>query len=391
MMLAYFDCFAGAGGDMVVGALLDAGADAAALKEQLAKLDASGWEVSAEKVNRNGIVGTKFTVNAGPSEQPQRHLSDILAMIDAAGYPPRAAKRARDIFTRLARAEAKVHNIDVEQVHFHEVGAIDSIMDIVGSCLAMEMLAVDRVICSPLPVGKGTVRTQHGVLPVPAPATAELLVGARTVECDLQGEVLTPTAAAILTTLSESYGPMPAMEVSAVGCGAGTRTEGELPNLLRVFLGRPSREGDADTVVELSCNLDDCSGELVGAAIELLLSAGALDAWASAIVMKKSRPAYMLCALCDPCDAGKLERILFTQTTTFGVRRRLCRRSKLIRRHETVETPYGPIRIKVGRLADEEITAAPEYSDCLAAAESHHAPLREVMRVAVEAYHKSRS
>ncbi|HUS46746.1 MAG TPA: nickel pincer cofactor biosynthesis protein LarC, partial [Phycisphaerae bacterium] len=306
-------------------------------------------------------------------------------------YPPRAAKRARDIFTRLGRAEAKVHNIDVERVHFHEVGAIDSIMDIVGSCLALEMLGVDRVICSPLPVGKGVVRAQHGLLPVPAPATAELLVGAQTVESSLQAEALTPTGAAILTTLSESYGPMPAMEVSAVGYGAGTRTEGEMPNLLRVCLGRPSGDGDADTVVELSCNLDDCTGEIVGAAIESLLTGGALDAWAAPIVMKKSRPAYMLCALCDPCDAPGIERMLFTQTTTFGVRRRLCRRSKLRRRHETVQTPYGPIRVKVGSLADEEITAAPEYSDCLTAAQSHHVSLREVMRAAVQATHKDRS
>ena len=388
MTLAYFDCFAGAGGDMIVGALIDAGCDFEALKSQLARLHAHGCSLSVEKVQRGGIAGTKFNVEIAHEHHPHRHLGDILAMIDVAGLPARAAERAKKVFTRLGQAEAAVHNVPLDHVHFHEVGALDSIMDIVGACVAMEILDIDRVICSPLPLGSGTIESDHGTLPVPAPATARLLVGAKTVPGLVQGEAVTPTAAALLTTLAESFGESPALAVAAVGYGAGTRNQGPVPNLLRVILGQDSHDGEHDVMVELSANIDDCTGEVIGAAIEKLLAFGAVDAWASPLVMKNSRPAWMLSALCRPSDAAAIETLFFEETTTFGVRRRVCQRAKLRRRHETVETPYGPLRVKVGSLGEQDVTAAPEFSDCLAAAQAHHVSVREVMAAATEIYRR---
>ncbi len=453
--VAYFDCFAGAGGDMIVASLLSAGADFDALREQLARLDVGGYTLRTEPANRQGMIGTRFVVDvhglvqdhehteeqadseggdgeahehphghdhdhahedghghdhahegdhghdhehdgghdhehtpeeAPPHEHHHRGLDDILRLIDAAQLPPRPTARAKAIFTRLGHAEAKVHGVSVNEVHFHEVGAVDSIIDIVGACLAMEQLGIDRILCAPIPLGSGRVRTAHGLLPVPAPATAELLVGARTAGTDLPGEVTTPTAAAIFTTLAESYGPMPGMDVTAVGLGAGTRTNLPVPNLLRVFVGEVEGDASADTVVQLSANLDDCTGEIVGVTLNRLLTYGALDAWAVPITMKKSRPAWMLCALCSPSDADALERILFEETTTFGVRRCTMGRSRLQRSHENVETPYGPVRVKIGKRDGAILTAAPEFEDCLSAAESHHVSVREVMDAARLAY-----
>ncbi|MGA2265100.1 MAG: nickel pincer cofactor biosynthesis protein LarC [Phycisphaerae bacterium] len=387
MKLAYFDCFAGAGGDMIVAALLDAGADLDALKAHLARLEVGLCDLRVERVHRGGLAGLRFCVDA-PAKQPQRNLPDILACIDRADLPRRAADRAKAVFTRLAEAEAKAHRVEVAQVHFHEVGAVDSIMDIVGAAVAMELLGVDAVQCSAIPAGSGTITCSHGVMPVPAPATAELLRGVPLGSAQIAGEATTPTAAAVLTTLAESYGPLPPMQIVAVGCGAGTRDEGPLPNLLRVFLGQAAENGDADAVMELAANLDDCTGEVLGAAIESLLAAGALDAWATPAVMKKSRPAWVLSVLCGPADIGTMEDILFTQTTTFGVRRSTWLRNKLLRRHETVQTPYGAVRVKVGRRGQKDVTVSAEFDDCLAAAKAHGAAVRDVMAAAVEAYRR---
>ncbi len=385
MTLAYVDCFAGAGGDMIVGALLDAGADPAAVADALAQLDLPGFSVRHEIVQRGGMAGVKFHVDVTGEDHPHRHLESILALIDGAGLPERAADRARRIFTRLARAEADVHGIDVQEVHFHEVGAVDSIVDIVAACVALELLGVDRVLCSPIALGSGTVTCAHGTLPVPTPATAKLVAGVEVFSCGVDGEATTPTAAAVLTTLAESYGPMPAMSVSAVGCGAGTRDAGPLPNLLRVFVGSAG-EGAVDDAVELSANIDDCSGEIIGATIQALLAAGCLDAWATPIVMKKSRPAWMLGALCAPGDVAAAQRIIFSETTTFGIRSRPCRRTKLVREMATVETACGPIRIKVGLLDGQVVTASPEFDDCKTAAQTHHLPVKDVYTQALRAW-----
>jgi len=375
---------------MIVGALLDAGTELEAVRRELAKLDMSGYDIRADRIQRGGIEAVKFHVDTEDGSQPQRNLNDILEMIDAAALGGTVKERAGAIFTHLAQAEAKVHGTAIEKVHFHEVGAVDSIVDIVAACIAIDLLSIDMVHCSAIPLGSGTVSCAHGVLPVPAPATAELLVGVRTADSDLAGELTTPTAAAVLTTLAESFGPMPAMELSAVGYGAGDREDAGLPNLLRVFVGRCDEAGAADSVVELSANIDDCTGEVIGTAIQKLLEAGCADAWATPIFMKKSRPAWTLSALCLPRDVAAVEKIFFSETTTFGIRRRLCARSKLHREHETVETPYGPVRIKVGRRGRQTVTASPELADCLAAAQAHHVPVRQVIAAAGAIYDRSR-
>ena len=386
---AYFDCFAGAAGDMIVGALLDAGLELEALRAALQTMDLPGYTVSAQKVRRGGMAGTKFRVDVAEGDQPHRGLADVEAIIDSGDLPGRADVKAKAIFRRLAEAEAKVHGIEVEKVHFHEVGAVDSIVDIVAAAAGLELMGIGEVLCSPIPAGSGWVEAAHGRLPVPAPATAELLVGAAIAEPIAEGptgELTTPTGAAILTTLSSGFEPIPAMMLEAVGCGAGTREGGPVPNLLRVLIGRRDEEGETDTVVELSANLDDCTGEVIGSAVAKLLEAGALDAWASPIMMKKGRCGWMVSALCAAADAGRIEGILLVETTTFGVRKRLCRRGKLTRRHVTVETAYGPVRVKVGARGGRDLTASPEFEDARAAAEAHGVAVREVLAAAVTAW-----
>ena len=388
MTVAYFDCFAGAGGDMIVAALLDAGCDIDALRAGLGNLDIGACTLAAEPAGRGGISGTKFDVQLSPDDDkhPHRGLKDCLDLIKRADLPTRAAQRASEIFTRLARAEAQVHGCTIAEVHFHEVGAVDSIVDIVGACLALELLEIEQIFCSVIPVGSGTITCQHGTIPVPSPATAELLRGFKTRQGPIAGEMTTPTAAAVLTTLAGRLGDMPAMDVSAVGYGAGTRNSDEIPNLLRVFVGELSDCGAVDTVVELTVNLDDCTGEIIGATIEMLLASGCLDAWAAPIVMKKSRPAWQLSVLCGPADVSAVEDILLTQTTSFGVRRRVCQRSKLTREFHTVTTPFGPIRMKLGRRGGSILTASPEFDDCRQAAQSHAVPVKKVMDAARAAF-----
>ena len=389
MTIAYFDCFAGAGGDMIVGALVDAGADIGAVADALSAIGVDGLAVRAEKVTRGGQAGTQFVV-ACDAPQPERNLADVLTLIESAGLTARAADRAVRIFNRLAEAEAKVHGVGLQEVHFHEIGAIDSVADVVGACVALELLEVDKICCSAIPLGSGTIECSHGRMPIPAPATAQLVVGAETCAGQSEGELTTPTAAAVLTTLAESYGPVPAMKLQALGSGAGTRDSGPIPNLLRVFVGQSCDDGQTDSVVELSANIDDCTGEMIGAAIEKLLAAGCLDAWAAPIVMKKSRPAWMLSALCLPSGVESAELIMLSETSTFGVRRRPAVRTKLLREHKTVETPYGLIRVKLGLCGEEVVTASPEFADCLDAAQAHHVPVKEVLAEAIAAYRAGR-
>jgi len=389
MPIAHFDCFAGAAGDMIVGSLVAAGADPQALADALARLDVGGYEVRCEDDAREGIAATRFIVDVADHHDhhhPHRHLPDILRIIEAAALPPRAAERAETIFRRLAQAEAQVHNASIGEVHFHEVGAVDSIVDVVGACVALELLDVETVTASPVPLGNGTIECAHGRLPAPAPATVALLRGAPTFPGPNEGEATTPTAAAVLTALAASFGPCPAMKLAAVGYGAGSRSGGAVPNLLRVFVGTADPAGQADSVVELTANVDDCTGEMVGRALERLREAGCLDAWASPVYMKKMRPGWQVCALCARAEAAAAEAILLAETTTFGVRRRVCERSKLLRSFETVETTYGPVRVKVGRRDGVVLTAAPEWDDCVAAAQSHGVAAREVLRAAQDAW-----
>ena len=382
MSQAYFDCFSGAGGDMIVAALIDAGADPDALRRGLASLGVSGYDLGIESVRKQGFAATRFRVSlTDQGNQPHRHLKHIVEILDGSSLPATVIDRAKRIFTRLAEAEAAVHGSTVDRVHFHEVGAVDAIVDVVGAVLALDLLGVERIVCSPLPTGSGTVTCDHGVMPVPAPATAELLKGVPIAPCEEVGELLTPTAAAVLTTLASEFGPLPAMTIERIGYGAGARDGKHRPNVLRVLTGMPTEAPATDEVTILETNVDDATPEILGHCMERLLEEGALDVYAVPIQMKKSRSGVLLCVLCEHEKAADLERLLFAETTTFGIRRHRATRAKLERRHETVPTRFGEIRMKVGEGSGIE-TASPEYEDCRSAARRHGVALREVMAAA---------
>lgn len=386
MTIAYFDCFNGAGGDMIVASLLDAGADADELRAVFGSLGIDGYSLSIERIRKQGLASTRFHVELDkPKDQPHRHLSDIVRILQASRLSSAIERKATRVFERLARAEALVHDSTVEEVHFHEVGAVDAILDVVGSIAALELLDVDRIVCSPIPTGSGTIMSEHGVLPVPAPATAELLKGVPIAATDEPGELVTPTAAAILTTLANEFGPMPAMLLRAIGYGAGTREGRTRPNLLRVLVGEVTPEGDTDAITILETNLDDATPEVVGYCMERLLNEGALDVYAVPIHMKKSRTGVVLTVLCEHQRVPEMERLLFAETTTFGIRRHSVSRAKLHRAMETVVTPFGEVRIKIGK-RDGITTASPEYEDCKVAAAKHGAALREVIAAAQAAW-----
>jgi len=387
MTWAYFDCFSGAAGDMILGALVDAGADLSVVQQVLGRLNVPGCTVRAEKVTKQGLAATQITVpGEGEGQAPHRSLGTIRSIIEKADLPRRVTERSVAVFTRLAEAEAAVHNCGVQEVHFHEVGAVDAIADIVGSMTALENLGVDRVLCSPIAVGSGTVTCAHGVLPVPAPATARLLREVPLADCDEAGELATPTGAAVLTALATSFGPLPAMTIRRIGYGAGRREGRRRPNVLRVLLGQGATDGQADQVAVLEANLDDTSPETIAYCCERLLEVGALDVYTVPIYMKKSRPGVLLTALCRPADVADLEGVLFAETPTLGIRRHLAERSKLDRELVPVETPFGTISVKVGRRQGRTITAAPEYEDCRSAAQQHAVPLRVVMDAATQAW-----
>ena len=387
MRVAYFDCFSGASGDMILGALLDAGCPESSLREGLAALRLSDAEIEISKIRKQGFAATRFTVRTS-APPGHRHLHHIRQVIDAGGLAPAVRDRAMRIFTRLAEAEAAVHGSSVEKVHFHEVGAADAIMDIVGAALAVELLGIERVVCSPIPTGSGTVRCEHGTMPVPAPGTAELLRGVPLAACDEAGELTTPTGAAILTTLAAAYGALPAMRLERIGYGAGTRDGATRPNVLRVMLGEAALPESAETdhVIVLEANIDDATGQELGHAQERLLAAGALDVFTTAIGMKKLRTGVLLSVLAAPENADALEDVLFRETTTFGVRRSTCRRSKLAREVVTAQTRYGPIGLKIGRRRGVVLTVSPEYEDCVRAARQHGASLRDVLYAARAAW-----
>ena len=396
--VAYFDCFSGASGDMILGALLDCGLSLDALVTDLALLAPGLIRLRAEKTLRGGLRALQVTVETADEPQPpSRSLDMIRAMILGSRLPERVKERAIAVFTRLAEAEAAVHDVPVEKIHFHEVGALDAIADIVGAVAGLERLGVGPVFFSTLRLGGGTVKSHHGTLPVPAPATARLVAG---LQCELgpvQRELLTPTGAAILTTLGRQRSPGP-LRVERIGYGAGGRDDPDHPNALRLILGQvapaaetaspetleaASPEGlERDTAWVLEVNLDDTTAEVIGHALEQLLAAGALDAWATPIQMKKSRPAWMLCAIVADESLRCAEEILFRETTTFGIRRHRVERSKLARELRTVATPFGPVRVKVGTRGGQLVTASPEYEDCRRIALEKKIPLREVMDAA---------
>lgn len=386
MRLAYLHCATGISGDMTLGALLDAGVDEAQVRAAIASLQLPGVELTVEQIVKGGFRAKHIKVQH-PEQHAHRHYGDIEQIVNSAGgLSPSQKSLALKMFRAVAEAEAHVHGSTVEQIHFHEVGAIDSIVDIVGVAVGFDLLKADQVICSPIPTGRGHVRIAHGVCPVPAPGTAELLKGIPLVDVPIEAELTTPTGAAIVKTLASRFGPLPPMTIDRIGYGAGTMDFPERANVLRLFVGTPTASGDTDQVCLLETNLDDIASEVIGYACEKLFAAGALDVYTTCIQMKKERPGVLLSVIAHPADADALEAILFTETGTFGIRRQLIDRSKRQRRAHSVPTPWGPLQGKLGWRRGEPAIFTPEFEDCARIARNHGIPLRVVYQLALSAY-----
>ncbi len=381
MRIAYLDCFSGISGDMLLGALADAGAPAAELNAQIARLGLSGVTVRFEKVTRAGIAATKAYVDA-PPEHKHRHLSHIEKMIREAKLAPRAEERAIAVFRRLGEVEAAVHQVPVEKVHFHEVGAVDSIVDVVGTCIGLDLLGIDELHCSAVNVGSGTVETEHGMLPAPAPATAALLLGRPVYARGPAVELATPTGAAVAATLAASFGPLPAMRVEGIGYGAGTKDFPGQANVLRILTGEPSGASEATSVAVIEANIDDLSPQVLGYAMERLLERGALDVTLTPLLMKKGRPGSLLRVLARPEDQEALAQEVFRETSTLGLRIYRAERRVQARRIVEVETPHGAVRVKVSDTG----SFAPEYDDCRRLAQETGTPLKQILAEAHAAY-----
>jgi uncharacterized protein (TIGR00299 family) protein len=392
MRQAYLDCSSGISGDMFLAALIDAGAPVDRLFAELKKLPLGFYEFKRTRAVRGGLVGTRVEIRA-PAEQPHRNLADIQSLLETAALPERVAGQALKVFNRLADVEGRLHNIPPGEVHFHEVGAVDAILDIVGTCLGLELLEVADLACSPLNVGSGRVEAAHGTLPVPAPATAELLKDIPVYATAVEGELVTPTGAALVSTLASAFGPLPPVKVSRIGYGAGEKDFPDHPNLARIFIGerveaiegRAGAPGD-EIVSIIEANVDDMSPQLYGYFLEQALAAGALDVTCSSTQMKKNRPGLTISILCEPDRSDALSQLLFEQTTTIGVRIHEARRKVLEREQVTVETPYGPVKVKVARREGKVVNAAPEFDDCHRLAAEKSVPLKQVMVAAEAAY-----
>lgn len=386
MKLAYLDCASGIAGDMLLGALVDAGVDLAAIQAGIDSLGLSGVKLVREEVQRCGYRATKIDVQHEP-EHAHRHLHHITEMIDRAeAITPVQKELAKRIFTRLGEAEAKVHGTTLRKVHFHEVGAVDSIADIVGSAIGLNLLGVDRIVSSPLALGSGYITIAHGRVSVPAPATAELLINIPTCSSPVEAELTTPTGAAIVSTIADEYSFMPPMTIQSIGYGAGTKNFTEQPNLVRLIVGETSEKFLSDHIVVLETNLDDVSGEVIGHCATLLAEAGALDVYTASIQMKKNRPGVVLTVLSPPALVAKLEKIIFRETSTLGIRRWPVSRHKLDRRPHTVETTWGPVLGKLAILADGTASFSPEFEACRAVAAQHNLPLKDVYEAARKSY-----
>lgn len=385
MKTAYFDCFSGISGDMTLGALVDAGCPLDVLRSKLQGLSVPGWEISAEKVWKNGMAATHVRVHTEHTKT-HRSLATIREILEQSDLDAEVKRRADAVFTTLGEAEAAVHDVPLEKVHFHEVGAVDAIVDIVGSCIGFSALGIESFSCSPLNVGGGTAKTAHGILPVPAPATARLLIGKPTYSNGTPKELVTPTGAAIVATVCESFGPQPAMKVSAIGYGAANTDLEVQPNVLRIMVGEVSAdaaEGHGGTIRVLEANIDDMNPQIFGYLLEKALAAGALDVFATPIHMKKSRPGMLVSILCKPEDEPRFRAMLFAETTTLGVRSQLVDRYALPREHVTVTTRFGDVRVKVSRAEGRIQHASPEFDDCRKLAEDKNVPLQEVIEQAL--------
>ncbi len=401
MKTIYFDCFAGAAGDMLVGALIDVGLDFAALEGELAKLGIDGYSISNDIILKQGVTSRKFKVNitrdthhhhheGGDSHGAHHHgrsYVQIREILEKAPIPEAPKKRAISAFHRLGVVEAGIHGVGLDAIHFHEVGAVDSIIDITGYFLGLHMLGIERVAASPLPVGSGFVQCAHGRMPVPAPATAKLLEGIPVAESDLEGEVLTPTGALLLGESAEFFGPMPEMTITRVGYGAGDKDQPNTPNAVRAFLGETEAstegEGPPTTIAVLEANIDDMSPELFPHIIEGALKAGALDAFSIPVTGKKGRPGQLLTILSPLEKQEALTRFLFRETSTLGVRHRTAGRAVAERAWMDVALPWGGVRVKKGTFEGVLTNLAPEYEDCKRLAEESGVPLKQVIEAAL--------
>jgi hypothetical protein len=386
--IAYFDCFSGISGDMILGALIDAGLDLHQLNEELKKLKLGGYTLNTEKTTRQGISGTRFSVDAD-DDHVERHLKDIEKILDHSDLGDDIKDRSKAIFRELADVEAKIHNCSPGEIHFHEIGAMDSIIDTVGSLLGLKLLGIEAVYASRIPVGAGFVECDHGTLPLPAPAALELLKGIPIVASSMEKEIVTPTGIAILKNVAKSFGVMPEMKVDCIGYGAGSR-EMKIPNLLRVWIGdsEENQEYEEDEVILIETNIDDMNPEFFGYTSEKLLERGALDVFMTPIFMKKNRPGTLLSVLISPDTLDEMLSIIFAETTSLGIRIHRLDRKKLPREILTVDTTFGCVRVKVSRVGQEIKNISPEYEDCKEIAATLGIPLRKVYEDAKTAVRK---
>lgn len=387
MKTLYFDCFAGASGNMILGALIAAGVDVDELKAELAKLNLPDFVLAVEKVDRSGISSTHVRVDI-PDEKNHRHLPEIEKIIDESGVSDVVKERSLAIFRRLAEAEASVHGIELEKVHFHEVGALDAIVDIVGSCICFEMLGIEQFAASKIHVGSGFVDMAHGKFPVPPPAVAELLKGVPFYSTEIEGELITPTGAAIISTLCDSYGSIPELTLEATGYGAGTRKYEKFPNVLRVMIGEAREEATrTETLTVLESNIDDLTPQILGHFMDRALAEGALDCWFTPIQMKKNRPATLVSVLCKVADEHRFLDLFYRETSTIGVRIQRVERASLEREVKTVSTEFGEIAVKAAFAKGEVVNRQPEFEDLKAAAAANGVAVKQVAEAVAKSEH----
>ncbi|MCL1864944.1 MAG: nickel pincer cofactor biosynthesis protein LarC [Spirochaetes bacterium] len=382
MKKIYFDCFSGISGDMIIGAFLDAGFSFSILEQELDRLNISGYNISHEKCTKNNISASKFSVNV-TDDQPHRRLSEIIEIINKSGLNDKVKDNAVSIFKLIGNAEAYIHNIDIESVHFHEIGGMDSIIDICGAAVCFHELGIAEIVSSPLNTGSGTVNTSHGILPVPAPATAEILKGIPVYSGNISGELTTPTGAAIIKHYCQNFSNLPDLKIASIGYGAGTK-DFSIPNLLRIFIGDCTEDYAAyDEAMEIETSVDDMNTEYFSYLFDLLTAEGALDISVIPAVMKKNRPGHIIKVLAHKEKSDRVAEILFRETTTSGLRIRSVKRKILERFFITVKTKYGEIRVKVHNLDKMPTTISPEYEDCKRAAVEHEVPLKHVYNEAI--------
>jgi hypothetical protein len=393
--ILYLDCSAGVAGDMMLGGLIDAGLPLDTLRAALGSLMLPGWTLESACVTRGGVRATKFAVHgphdphAGSGSADRHHhrtIAEICALVESAALPSRVRRRTCELFTRLAEVEASIHLVSIEKVHLHEVGALDSIVDIAGSVFGLDWFAPERIVASPLNVGSGSVETAHGRLPVPAPATAALLTGVPVYSSGIEAELVTPTGALLVSGHADAYGPLPPMRITSVGSGAGDRDTPGSPNVLRVFIGDSALATAADRILVLECEIDDMNPQVFGHVMERLYAAGALEVFYTAVQMKKNRPGTLLTVLARPGDRETIASIVFRETTSIGLRYREADRLCLERDVVGIDTPLGHVRFKVARLGGDVVNVAPEFEDCARLANEHGVPVKEVQAAAIRAY-----